>query len=186
MKLFLSELTIQLPPALFGLIQPMLCLTPKKTTDNTRWPSPKSKGQVFSTDLVTATIIFTITLSLFFLSWEYGKTRLDETVFTRELENRAYMLSDTLVKTTGSPVDWEANPTSDNVTSVGLVRADRVVEPAKMEALGLVDPQRLMDVLRTGGNRALVTLRKTDGTVIKSVGTAPVGKYFMVSKRNVS
>jgi hypothetical protein len=135
---------------------------------------------------VTATIIFTITLNLFFLSWEYEKTRLDEVIFTRGLEGRAYMLCDTLVRASGDPVDWEADPMSANVSSIGLVKSDRVVDPAKLEALGGVDSQRLLDILRTGGNRVFVVLRRADGSVVKSVGSAPTGRISAVSKRVVS
>lgn len=96
------------------------------------------------------------------------------------------MLCDTLVRASGDPVDWEADPMSANVSSIGLVKSDRVVDPAKLEALGGVDSQRLLDILRTGGNRVFVVLRRADGSVVKSVGSAPTGRISAVSKRVVS
>jgi len=143
------------------------------------------KGQVFSSDLVTATVLFTVALGVLSASWHVAMLRVEEARWMLELERKAYLLSDFLAKTPGTPADWESNP-GGNVTGVGLAYFDREIDPGKLSSLTGVGEERLRRLFRLGGDRYQIILRRVDGVVEARLGEPPRGEYAVKYVRTIS
>jgi hypothetical protein len=124
------------------------------------------KGQIFATDLIAAAVIFMLAIGALLLTWDYGKTRLDETAKMREMERESQSAADILVKTPGNPPDWEKNPQDGNITSIGLAVDDRTINPKKMMALPGIGIKTMRENLRIGSDMPYITLRTPEGETI--------------------
>jgi len=142
-----------------------------------------SRGQVFSIDLTTAVSLSLVTLAVLYMTWSFERLRIGETIYAQSLEDASNRLSEMLVKTKGEPPDWEENPV--NATSIGLAEADRVLSPAKVDALGRVGCDAVIHapVDVTG---CMVTLRSPDGRILRRIGEPVGGDSAVTSTRIVS
>ncbi|MFH1055653.1 MAG: hypothetical protein V1744_06130 [Candidatus Altiarchaeota archaeon] len=148
--------------------------------------SSSHKGQLFGADLITAVTLFLIASGLLLLSWNFIKTRLDESTQMRDLEYKTHTAADILVKTQGEPVNWQDNPLSENITSIGLAASDRVILEEKLEALTGIDEMKLRQLLRTDGNKIHVLLKTIDGVNVAMAGQPPVGKQAVKATRIIT
>jgi hypothetical protein len=144
------------------------------------------RGQLFSCDLIAAVALFTIALGTIVLAWDFGKVRMGEAGFSRELERKAYMVSDQLVKTPGSPLNWESDPGSPNITGIGLAQEDRVLSEAKVASLSRVDARLLREALGLGASRCYIALRTVEGAYAGRAGEEPAGGFSASATRIVS
>ncbi|MFC2162308.1 hypothetical protein ACFLRF_01385 [Candidatus Altiarchaeota archaeon] len=148
--------------------------------------SRRSRGQIFSTDLLLALFIFSLITAIFFSTWQYNKNRLTFEQNLRRLEVIANTVSEILVKTPGSPVDWETDPNFNNLTSIGLAKLPRHIDPAKLSTLPQVPADQLKDVLGIEHNEVLIELKTIDGNTIRKIGTKPASEYSVTVRRIVS
>ena len=85
-------------------------------------------------DLFIALFIFTLIFTSFIVLWGRYVIIANTEITFNELEVIAFQATDTLIKTTGYPSDWEEqNITS--LTRMGLAQSDRNIAEAKLNAL---------------------------------------------------
>lgn len=94
--------------------------------------SLQSKGQIFSTDFMIASVVFILTVSILFVYWTYTTNRIDETNLINDMIEKAYLISEIWFRE-GIPEYWDAS----NVIDIGLSN-DHRFNRTKMN--GLNDP----------------------------------------------
>jgi len=112
------------------------------------------KGQIFSTDLMMASIVF---LFILVLAVTYSNTVANRvSLFESDAERQtsAAIAANALVYSTGSPSSWENLSGLENVSSLGLVSSKNMIDRQKL--------QRLVDLNATNYDdvRALIGLSK--------------------------
>ncbi|MHA1289513.1 MAG: hypothetical protein ACTSPB_19155, partial [Candidatus Thorarchaeota archaeon] len=91
----------------------------------------RSKGQIFSTDIMIAVGIFLLLLGFCFIVWN-GILRTATLEINREKTfETTYQILDMLVRSPGIPSYWNRT----NVQSIGLAKSDRVLDQKKVEEL---------------------------------------------------
>ena len=89
------------------------------------------KGQVFSSEVVMAYFIFSLTLVIVLFLWNISFRQIKNSEKFYLLEETAFNLGEKLVKTSGFPNNW----TKENVISVGLTSSPnepRVLDESKI------------------------------------------------------
>src|SRR3989344_3394440 len=92
----------------------------------------KKRGQAAITDLFIAIAVFIILITITTLSWQLYNIRLNSRLDFDDIILKTFVVTDTLVKSPGSPGDWERDPTKAKI--VGFARKDRVLDEAKVQA----------------------------------------------------
>ena len=77
-----------------------------------------NKGQVISTEFLFAILILLTLFVLGMYLWNLTSARINENLIKNNLVTNAIEISDNLLRSQGSPTDWEENVT--NVASIGL------------------------------------------------------------------
>lgn len=104
-------------------------------------------GQLFSYDFIISATIFMFFFSTFFFVWDYLNRQIAWQSELRDIQERAALLSDVLVRTAGYPENW----TSANVESIGLATGeDNVIDPARLFALNATNYSAARDVMGLG------------------------------------
>jgi len=96
--------------------------------------SKSRKGQVFSTDVIIAFIIFAFIIISLFGTWNYAYQKVDDTSKRNDLEivSRQFMTS--LMEKPGQPSNWHIN--SSETKSIGLIsKQPNQISADKLEAL---------------------------------------------------
>lgn len=78
------------------------------------------KGQIMSTDLVFAVVLFLAIVSTISYQWDSVLTRMNDVERATDAEMKSHMVSNFLTKTSGYPIGW----TCGNVRVVGLCSRD--------------------------------------------------------------
>lgn len=141
------------------------------------------RGIVFSGDLIVAAALYIAVLCLVFAGWGLGKTRLEEERVVDGLQARADNCLQNLVSTSGRPSDWERGQ-ADNITSLGLVFADRVLDEDKVEVLKGMDVGVVGGFLGFGDGDFLLSLY--DGDMVFELGQCCGGGFAAESERVVA
>ncbi len=146
--------------------------------------SSAHRGQVFSSDLVLAFVIFTIIFAIFLTTWQYNKNRMIEAEYVRGIEAVGYGFADVLVRTPGEPADWEKNLSAqEGILSLGLVKFDRNIDEGKLNALSGLSQAVLRNVSRSAEKGVQVVLRDRGGAVIKATAEAPKTEHAITVTR---
>ena len=104
-------------------------------------PKKKHKGQIFTWDLVFATALFLLILGIIIYQWETSKNEMLSSRTQYDVSWYSAAASEQLVRTTGTPVNWENSTPMKNVI-FGLADYDRYGN--KTTALDrIVDPDKL-------------------------------------------
>ena len=74
------------------------------------------KAQFFSTDLVFSFVLFVLFFSGYYFAWDYSENMISSAYETKKMETRSVQASDVLVRTSGSPENWD----NANVVSLGI------------------------------------------------------------------
>ena len=93
-----------------------------------------SRGQAVSFDLAIAVFIFILAFISIASLWESNLEDFSNSRDFQELQNSAFMISETLVKNQGVPSNWEILQFSD-VNVIGLAEQDRVLSTQKVARL---------------------------------------------------
>ena len=124
------------------------------------------KGQLFTSDAVTATII--ITLSIITLTggyWHFYKETLNRQSI-QSLEQKAYLVSQVLTQTAGNPENWSES----DIISIGLLDEDGHLSTGKLDGLETFNYSFLKTLTGTGNYEINVTVMDLSGNVQYSVG----------------
>lgn len=88
----------------------------------------KGRGQVFSGEFLLSYILFIAALILVIYLWNSSFREIAGAETHRDSYNLAVDAAEVLVKTRGSPVDWDRH----NVSSFGLVNESRILKGVKI------------------------------------------------------
>ncbi len=143
-----------------------------------------NRGYVFTNDLMTAILIYLAALSLLTGVWAHGKTRIAEGWFVRSLQSKADIISQTLAKTPGLPIDWEERPTNETLVP-GLARKKLVLDDSKIEGLNGLGSQSLEKMFGLEPGSLSVSISQSGETLLEAGGYC-TGDYVVESRRLAS
>jgi len=136
-----------------------------------------SKGQIITMDFFTAALIFFLLITISLITLYTYPIRLTETQIRNEMLINALQISDSLVKSPGTPSSWEDNASS--VETIGLADSDRILSEKKVnqfvnlsynQSLSLLSFYNFYFRLINSSNHELVTYgNKTNGTTAVSI-----------------
>jgi len=92
----------------------------------------KKKGQTSMIDMLIASFLFIGLVTLIMVTWTNYNNRLNERLVYDQIQIKAFQVSDLLVKSPGSPTNWEENISSLKV--IGLADTDRILSRNKINA----------------------------------------------------
>ncbi|MEM3555135.1 MAG: hypothetical protein QXF56_00195 [Candidatus Micrarchaeia archaeon] len=141
------------------------------------------KGQVISTDMLVAFVIFLFILDASVLLWGEKLAKAKQIEDERWLEDVARAASNQLL-TPGDPADWEVSGSSLN--SFGLTSSDNVIKWEKFERMEELaqEPESYYSVKRALGLECCEVwfgVTYSNGTVIKSFGEIPPKNKSVIS-----
>src|SRR3989338_3341372 len=89
------------------------------------------KGQIFSIDLVVSVVVFIIIFIFLISLWNLYSDRLQENVSSEEMYLVSFQISDILLRTPGTPNNWEA---SSNAVTIGLELSPGFLDQNKIDS----------------------------------------------------
>ncbi len=133
--------------------------------------STKKSGQLFSYDFIISAMVFLFFFSTFFFVWDYLNKQIVWQSDIKDIQGRAALLSDVLVRTGGYPENW----TSANVETIGLATGEEnVIDPGRLAALNATSYSTARDVLGLGQKYGLhLQLNDTLNNTIFTYGRYP-------------
>lgn len=139
----------------------------------------KKRGAIFSSDLMAAVVIFIIAFGVIYATWNsiLGST-VD--VERREMELTAMRAAEELVMSPGYPSNWEKD---GNAVVIGLVRLNRRIDSAKLNALLGMDYEMSRERMGIAGYDYMLILNRSG--VIKSSPSAGAVREIVSVKRVV-
>jgi len=141
------------------------------------------KGQLFSYDLLLASVFVIFLMALFLLSLESVLSGIDSTELRGEMQEAVQTAADSLVRTPGNPSNWELQPIGENGTrSLGLANSPGELDPAKVAAffsIGNTSTEYNATLPILGLQRRIyyynATLESLDGSALYSLQRFPSG-----------
>lgn len=134
--------------------------------------STKKAGQLFSYDFIISAMVFLFFFSTFFFVWDYLNKQIVWQSDINDMQGRAALLSDVLVRTGGYPANWSAA----NVETIGLATADEenVIDPGRLAALNATNYSTARDIMGIGQKYGLhLQLNDTQNNTLFAYGQAP-------------
>ncbi|MFH1065377.1 MAG: hypothetical protein V1734_02620 [Nanoarchaeota archaeon] len=142
------------------------------------------KGQIASVDLFIAFFVFILLISILVGTWNLYNQRLNESMEYEKMRLGAYYISDSFVKTSGTPSAWENNPSS--VEIIGLAIDDRVLSSAKVDAFANLSYASAREKLKIMGYNYGFRIKDLSNNIIMASGMAPAGDISIVVERYVT
>ena len=142
------------------------------------------KGQIASVDLFIAFFVFILLISILVGTWNLYNQRLNESIEYEKMRLGAYYISDSFVKTPGTPSAWENNPSS--VEIIGLAIDDRVLSSAKADAFANLSYATAREKLKIMGYNYGFRIKDLSNNIIMASGMAPAGDISVVVERYVT
>lgn len=127
-------------------------------------------GQVFSYDFIISAMVFLFFFSTFFFVWDYLNRQMAAQSELNDIQGRAALLSDVLVRTGGYPPNW----TAGNVESIGLASEENVIDLGRLSALNATDYSAARDAMGLGQRYSLyLGLNDTGNNTLFAYGQYP-------------
>ena len=124
------------------------------------------KSQIFTTDFFIAFFIFSVLLIITMISWNDYNSKLEKNIESDILETKAFQISNVLVKSEGSPTNWDY----DDVLVIGLAEFDRILSIDKVNSFVSFPINKTNDLLQTHNFNFSFILKETDGDIIFDYG----------------
>ncbi len=134
------------------------------------------KGQVAIIDLFIAIAVFIILITITTLTWDLYNIRLDIRIDYDDMMIRAFQISDSLVKSSGYPGDWEK---TSNPSIIGLAEADRVLSKDKVSKFTSLNYNNVKDKMKINLYDYYFLIRNAGGDPIITSGVSPSGNYVV-------
>ena len=109
------------------LANQLVCKVAKKPGEK----NSSARGQAMAIDLLFAVMIFLLLLNAGLSIWKSNASFLEGQGTFNELQLEAAMAADQLVRTAGTPDNWEERPIAE-ATAIGLAKRDLVLDDAKV------------------------------------------------------
>ena len=133
----------------------------------------KMVGQIWSIDLAVSAVVFLGVVVFIFFIWNNVSLESQEQSAYRDVETRALILSDSLIRTPGVPADW----TGTTVKVIGLaetcgVFCENVLSPGKVqEFVSGISYNTARGLLGLRNSEFYFALRDLNGTLLAPWGT---------------
>lgn len=138
------------------------------------------KGQIIAIDFMLTMAVTAIIIILLVSTFIFYEKKIDESTSYNLMLTKAFQVSDILIKTQGSPTNWNAS----NVDVIGLVSEDRMISSEKLNQF-INMPEQDIKKRFTMNYNFYFNLKNTGGNSLASVGTIPSGTRTVVIKRYV-
>ena len=125
------------------------------------------KAQAWSFDfMASVTVFFLVVITLFFV-WEYTVYQNTEQMIFNEMENKALMTADMMIRTKGFPEQWN----DSNVQLIGLADDENVLDETKMITFVGMDYENTKMILGIPSYEYFFQVVHLNGTQAQSQGT---------------
>jgi len=139
------------------------------------------KGQLFSYDILFASVFLVFTLSLFVLTANNISSQIGDAEARMKMGGAAQDAADALVRTPGDPSNWQLQPVDENATrSLGLAMRPGELDPAKVSTFFAIangsaqyDSTIYLLALTSGSYRYNASIELFNGTVLYSLPRYP-------------
>lgn len=125
------------------------------------------KAQIFVIDFFIALFIFSILLITIMVSWNNYNTKMNEKADYDLLVNKAFQISNSLVRSNGFPLDW----TESSFQVVGLASEDRVLSQSRLDSFLNIPLNETSKEFRTYDYDFYFVLKDINGLKISDYGT---------------
>lgn len=123
-RAFFANLRNKVPRA---IANQQVCKVAKKPREK----NSNERGQAIAIDLLFAIMIFLLLLNAGLSIWKSNASFLEGQGTFNELQLEAARTADQLVRTAGTPDNWEEKPIAE-ATAIGLAKRDLVLDDAKV------------------------------------------------------
>lgn len=124
------------------------------------------KGQVWALDFAVSVIIFAFVSGMLIFAWNYATINSMDQVNLNIIENDVIMISDSLVRAKGVPLNWNKT----NVNAIGLAEEENVLNKTKLIQFLEMDYDLLKSVMGIGNYDFYFGLKYINGTVVEDYG----------------
>jgi len=137
------------------------------------------KGQLASMDLLFALFGFILVMIFVISMWALYMNRLNTSIENRDLELSALQTVDTLLRSTGTPINWEINPNTSEV--LGLSSPDGSIDNEKLSAFLKLSYNSTATKLKIKRFKFNFSIYNLNGTILNSTGLFTNGTKQVVS-----
>jgi len=126
-----------------------------------------NKGQVWSFDFAVSVVIFFTVVSMVLFSWNYiGAKHVEQMIFN-EMESVTVGISDSLIRTTGYPEEWNKT----NVQIIGLADEENILNQTKIQYFVNMSYDSIRATLGIMNYNFYLGIRYLNDTIIEMDGT---------------
>ena len=125
------------------------------------------RAQAWSLDFISSVTVFFMILVVLFFAWEYSTYQSTEQMVFNEMENKAIITVDTLIRTRGYPEFWS----SSDVEILGLASEENVLNETKILEFVGMDYGQARSLLGIPSQNFHFSLMHLNGSVVRSQGT---------------
>ena len=136
------------------------------------------KGQIFSIDLVVSVVVFIIIFIFLISLWNLYSDRLQENVSSEEMYLVSFQISDILLRTPGTPNNWEAG---SNAVTIGLELSPGFLDQNKIDSFLAYDYQEVKEMFNIERFEYNFKIFDVDRNLLGSSGEAPSEAEQVVS-----
>ena len=137
------------------------------------------KGQLASMDLLAALFGFVLVMIFVISIWALYMNRLNTSIENRDLELSALQTVDTLLRSTGTPSNWEINPNTSEV--LGFSSLAGSIDTEKLSAFLKLSYNSTATKLKIKRFKFNFSVYNLNGTILNSTGLFTNGTKQVVS-----
>lgn len=124
------------------------------------------QAQLFTIDFFLALFIFSILLIASMVSWNNYNSKIISEMEYNTLMNKAFQISNALVKSQGYPVSWN----SENVQIIGLASDDRMLSSDKVNEFIDIPKNTTEKIFKIYEYDFYFSLKNMDNVLLKEYG----------------
>lgn len=140
------------------------------------------KAQIATIDAIFASTIFIILIIIAFYNWNSYSLRNYESSTFNELELLTIQLADLMIKTPGSPNNWETN-LSRSPSIIGLAEFDRVLSKNKLTSFQNMSYNSTKTIMNIDRYEYYLLIKQENSSILE-LGSIPTKKSARI-KRSV-
>jgi hypothetical protein len=138
------------------------------------------KSQLAMGDFIVALVIATLMLMVIMFTWNRYTIVLDENTRFRNMESTALQAADLLVKSPGSPIDWETD--ISDIQIIGLAVTNRNISLNKLNSFANINYNRSLKLLGLELYNFDFSFSYANGTTISQHGKSTNGTIININR----
>lgn len=143
----------------------------------------EQKGQGILIDIMMALFIFIVILGYLTTVWTMNLSTIESNYLSDDMQRLAFQTTDLLVRTSGTPNNWETM-VIDDVNTIGLATSDRILDEQKLNRfknLG-ADYRKAKEIMQIGNYDFYFELQGVDDV---NAGLMPMTEAQKVVVRRI-